>query len=294
LNSRIPAAPNFPEWGLYGFDKRPRARNKHKMQKPYGQPMSDNLATAAHVATALIAFAALFRPDIERLFRRGAVDLHPAGRLEVGFSTFGPTIGLQGTLQAIHRDAFVTYSRVMVERITDNLRHEFQWAIFRPQSLGANLQQAEIASGFLLSVAAPRRFNIQFHDTGTADTFRQSLIDLQKLWIDYLQTNAIVIANVPSGQMRGIYDTFHNVKNAEIAPLFQVIDRQFYWVSGAYRMTLELRTTRPMKTITSNYTFALSETESNTLRLNAIACLLATCNVPDTIFNFAYPVYSRS
>lgn len=262
--------------------------------KPLGQPMSDNLATAAHIATAVIALAAFFRPDIERLFRRGAVDVHPAGRLEVGFSNFGPTIGLQGTLQAIHHDAFVTYSRVTVERVADNLRHEFQWAVFRPQSLAATLQQSEIASGFLLSVAAPRRFNIQFHDTGTADSFRQSLSDLQKLWIAHLQANAIVLANIPAGQIRGIYDTFHNTHNAEIVPLFQVVDRQFYWVPGVYRMTLELRTSRPLKTIASDYTFTLSDAESSSLELNSISCLLATCNVPEIIFNFAYPVYLRA
>jgi hypothetical protein len=41
------------------------------------------LATAA---TAAIAFFALLRPDIERLFRRSraVIDVHPAGRLEVG------------------------------------------------------------------------------------------------------------------------------------------------------------------------------------------------------------------
>lgn len=255
--------------------------------------MSDAWATAAQIATALIALVALFRPDIQRLYRRGAVDVHPAGRLEIGFSTFGPTIGLQGTLQAIHRDAFVTYSRVIVQRVADNLRHEFQWAVFRPQSLAATAQQAEIASGFLLSVAAPRRFNIQFHDAGTADNFRQSLIDLQKLWIAYLQTNAIVLANTPTGQVRGIYDAFSKVHNTEITPLFQTLDRQFYWSHGAYRMTLELQTSRPAKTIIVNYTFALSDAESNSLRLNSIACLLATCNVPEVIFNFAYPSYSR-
>jgi len=138
-------------------------------------------------ATAVIALGALLRPDIERMFqrRRAVIDLHPAGRLEVGFSTFGPTIGLQGTMQAVNGDEFISFSKVTVERVADNLRHEFQWAVFRPQSFSGTPQQTfEIASGFLLTVASPRRFNIQFHDSATADNFRQSLIDLQRLWMN--------------------------------------------------------------------------------------------------------------
>jgi hypothetical protein len=199
-----------------------------------------SIGDLALVATAVIALVALLRPDIERVFqrRRGTIEMHPAGRLEVGFSNYGPTIGVQGTLQAISGDRFIIFSKVTVERVADNLRHEFQWAVFRPQSLSRALEQVEIASGFLLSAAAPRRFSIQFHDSATADNYRQSLIELQQLWRDYLQTQAIDIANIPSAQIRGIYQTFHAARIAEISPIHQVIDRQFYWISGNYRMTL--------------------------------------------------------
>jgi hypothetical protein len=183
------------------------------------------------------------------------IDVHSAGRLEVGFSTFGPTLGLQGTMQALNGDEFISVSKVTVERVADNLRHEFQWAVFRPQSQsfsGTAQQTFEIASGLLLGVAAPRRFNIQFHDSGTADNFRQPLIDLHQLW-----------------------------------------DRQFYWIQGAYRMTFELRTSRPAKSFRFNHTFALSDAESKLLRFNCIGCILTTCNVPDIVYNFAFPVYSR-
>lgn len=166
----------------------------------------------ATAATAAIAFVALLRPDIERLLRsrRAVIDVHSAGRLEVGFSTFGPTLGLQGTMQALNGDEFISVSKVTVERVADNLRHEFQWAVFRPQSQsfsGTAQQTFEIASGLLLGVAAPRRFNIQFHDSGTADNFRQPLIDLHQLWMDYVQAQAIVLANVPAGEMRGTYNS---------------------------------------------------------------------------------------
>ena len=129
--------------------------------------MQWSIGDLALAATAVIALVALLRPDIERLFqrRRAVIDVHSAGRLEVGFSNFGPTLGLQGTMQAINADEFISFSKVIVVSVADNLRHEFQWGVFRPQSFPGTAQQTfEIASGFLLSVASPRRFNIQFHD----------------------------------------------------------------------------------------------------------------------------------
>src|ERR1700730_11315632 len=256
-----------------------------------------SISDLAFAVTALIAFLALVRPDIERVFQRlrATIEMHPAGRLEVGFSNFGPTIGVQCTLQAIGSDEFISFSNVTVERVADNLRHEFQWAVFRPQSFSGTAQQTyELASGFLLGVASPRRFNIQYNDSPTADSFRQSLIDLQRLWMEYLQAHTIVLADLPAAQMRATYNAFHQAHLSEISPLYGVIDRQFYWIQGPYRMTFELRTSRPNKTFTFQYTFTLSDAESQSLRLNCIGCPLATCNVPDIIFNFAYPVYLRA
>lgn len=259
-----------------------------------------SIGDLALAATALIALVALVRPDIERELqrRRAAIEMHPAGRLEVGYSNFGPTIGVQGTLQTIGSDVFISSSKVTVERVTDNLRHEFQWAVFRPQSYStstAQTQQFEIASGFLLSAASPRHYNIQFHDSATADNFRQSLLTLQRLWMAYLQAQGIVLANIQSSQIRGIYDAFHQAHvTTEITPLFDVVDRQFYWNQGTYRMTIEFRTSHPTKRFIFDYTFSLSEAESRSLRLNAVTCCLMICNVPDIIFNFAYPTYQRA
>jgi hypothetical protein len=170
----------------------------------------------------------------------------------------------------------------------------FSGQYFRPQSLSGALEHVEIASGFLLSAAAPRRFSIQFHDSATADNYRQSLIELQQLWRDYLQAQAIEIADLLPTQIRGIYQIFHAAHITEIAPINQVIDRQFYWNAGTYRVTLEIMTSRPAKISTFSYTFALSDAESRSVRLNVIACQMAMCNVPNPIFNFAYPVYLRA
>jgi len=257
---------------------------------------NDDLATAAHAATALIALAALFRPDIERFYHRSraAIEVHPAGGVEVGFSNFGPTIGLQGTLRAVGRDQFISFAVLTVERLADHLRHDFQWAVFRAPSFSTAPQQTfEIAAGFSLNVAAPHRFNIQFHDSTTGERVRQPLTDVQRLWTEYVQAEGIVLRDVPPGQMPATYQTFNEARLPDIAPLFQLIERQFYWIEGAYRLTITLTTSAPTRQYSFNYTFRLSEAESRLLRLNVVGCLQATCNVPNVVFNFVFPQYQR-
>lgn len=257
----------------------------------------DDLRNYATVVAAIIALTALFRPDITRLIERhrSRLDIHPAAasRLEIGFSNFGPTLGLQGTIRAIGSDAFITSGRVIIERIADHLRHDFDWAVFRQLVLSGSPQQGvELASGFALPAQSPRRFNVQFHDTTTAERYRQALNDLQQLWISYLQGQGVVLAGMPPTQLRSLYDAFYIAENAKIANIHQLIDREFYWIAGKYRLKLIVSTSRPEREFIFEYTFELTAAESTIVRLNTVGCLMATCDVPDLIFNFAYPRYT--
>jgi hypothetical protein len=109
--------------------------------------------------------------------------------------------------------------------------------------------------------------------------------------MEYLQGNNIILADVPAGERRTVYDAFHTARSEHILPIFNVIDRNFYWVSGQYRMSLELRTTRPPKNYIRSYAFSLSESDSNLLRVNVITTMLVSCNISQVLFNFAYPEY---
>ena len=69
----------------------------------------------------VIATIALIQPWIyllwKWLFRKPVLQIYPSGTVEVGFSEFGPTIGMYGTLRSEHGDIFVKRMRLRVKNV---------------------------------------------------------------------------------------------------------------------------------------------------------------------------------
>lgn len=64
-----------------------------------------NWSTETWTALAtVLAFVALIQPWLlgawRRLYKRGTVDIHETGKIEIGYSGFGATVGIMGTLRA--------------------------------------------------------------------------------------------------------------------------------------------------------------------------------------------------
>jgi hypothetical protein len=87
----------------------------------------------------IIAAIALAQPWViglfKKCFRRKRVEIYETGTIEIGLSTFGPTVGLFGTLNAIHGDAVVRNMTLKVVRLKDKAEQDFSWGFFDPQSL---------------------------------------------------------------------------------------------------------------------------------------------------------------
>jgi hypothetical protein len=142
-----------------------------------------------------IALIALIAPGLpwayRRWFKKGRVEVHPTGNIEVGYGNFGPSIALQGTLQGIDRDLFIRTISLRVTREADDARHEFEWAVFR-SSRFVNTRPREIAwtlpSSFLLLTSQPFRYNIVFNDAAFRQQYVQPLLDnLRAEWVNRVQ-----------------------------------------------------------------------------------------------------------
>lgn len=139
------------------------------------------IVNAIPVISIVVAVIALFRPEWSGLFRRwrNIVKLYPYSRCEIGFSDFGPTLGIIGTLVVSHQDEFVSSVNVMLKRGRDGASYNFEWAAFRNTNLMKVHEDIQAATGFLLKKNESHKFNILFSDSKTRDEFGHELLSLR-------------------------------------------------------------------------------------------------------------------
>ncbi|HLQ35583.1 MAG TPA: hypothetical protein VK457_23090 [Chloroflexota bacterium] len=145
----------------------------------------------------IIAVVALVQPWARALwrllFQRAQVDIYETGSISVGFGQAGPLLALQGTLRAVHRDVFVREVHVRLTNLRDHSQHQFQWATFWPTTTflgGAAGTYMEIPAGFMLTVAQPHRYNIQFMDFPTYREVETVTRGVNSAWTAALQEPA--------------------------------------------------------------------------------------------------------
>lgn len=236
-------------------------------------------------ATEIVAVIALLQPWViaawRRFVRRGAVEIYPTGTIEIGYSGFGATIGLQGTLRARDRDLFICLIHLELVRERDQYRREFEWGLFRsfrvivgrPQELALALP-----AGFMLITSQPFRYNIQFHDLDLQGDIRPLLEQLQQAWVQ---------ATAAPGGM--VYDQF--AMTPQHVGAYTEVNRRCYWEVGTYRLTLSVETARPDRHFEQTWSFELSQQDVNRLRLNPIVVLWEVCGQPVSQYYFVTARY---
>jgi hypothetical protein len=237
----------------------------------------------AIVALAQVWVIALWR----RFFRKGTLDIHETGVVEVGYSQFGPTVALQGTLRAVNHDQFVQRIQVVITRNRDGAQHWFEWETFRS---GTSLGQMtfETPAGFLVTTNQPQRFNVFFSDHDTRGEVEQALQEAQQGWQEKF------VANPPTNdeERAALYEEYKHE-----APHFNTharLTRLSYWTAGRYRLLLYVITNRPDRQYERQWSFELTEGDEQSLRLNAIPLLMTACGFSDgLVFNFGRAQYEE-
>jgi hypothetical protein len=226
---------------------------------------------------------ALFR----RLFRRGTIDIYPSLRMEIGYAGLGPTVGLTGTLRAVHKDHFVESIQLSVTKQKDDSHHEFDWILFRAGKFaigvgGGSEVTAELISSFMLTTAQPYRYNVLFQDAATQGEMRRHIEHIQAEW-----TKARTAAG-PETAADAVFDAL--VKQGTFTESYTALDRLMYWEAGKYTLVILVNTARPEQAIIDEWQFELTEDDIKTLRLNPFLVVRETCGLAVT-YNFAYPDY---
>ena len=239
-----------------------------------------------------------------RFLHQGTLGVYETANIEIGFSTFGPTVSLLGTLRALNKDIFVRRMKVRVIRTSDKAQHTFTWRAFRPSAvmLGAgSAQSLEIAGSFLVTIAAPRQYNVFFASAAFAAQYEHHVQPLRDAWQLFVEEQIRRVDEQLVGQIAralenpalsaAMFDQFIRAGNA--TNLHAAISNGFFWHSGDYQLEFIIETDGRPDTVTRRWRLSLSADEEQRLRLNVITLIRELCYLP-IVYNFSYKEYSST
>jgi hypothetical protein len=255
---------------------------------------------AGPLAVAVIALAQPWAVGFwNRFIRKAEIDPYETGTVEVGYSSLGATVGLQGVLRAVHRDQFIRDIDLKVVRERDGSTHRFEWAAFRAPSIATDGSQArlETPAGFMLTTASPYRYNIQFYDRELFNEAQGLSQALYPAWQAALLEafGGAIPTGVDAAHLREVADeVYEEFSRQELhVGAYTGLDRLCYWEAGSFSLEMNVNTARPTRTFTRRWKFGLSAQDAATLRGNTILIVQLICGQFTGQFNFAFAQYEE-
>jgi hypothetical protein len=255
--------------------------------------ITEHWADVGTIVSIAIAFAAAFRPELHSLFRPRKIEviLTDSYFVELGFDTFGPTMGLVGTLNNEHSKSVVTKLRVRVA-LPDGGEYVFSPVQNRVQKFGSAFPGGgDVQSTLWLPFLIPDDVAVPFDLLLRNDVANVALTsigyDLGKAWGAYaradLEANQTVLKDADPNREQANH-------NARLIALFNASQQQpfmlqareaiantFPWRPGSYRARLEVEVFDCKRVFASEFNFALSKEQCEQLIANVDRLLAAIC-----------------
>jgi hypothetical protein len=236
----------------------------------------------------------------KRWIVKGRIEFHPAANIEVGFSSFGSTVALPGTLRAVKKEVFVSDMGVTITRLQDQAKHTFTWRAFRSNTFSAASMAPEaidLATSFNLLPTSPRPINVVYASAEFASRYAQQAEQLRAAWqlfvagkMAELGDQAASLVNT-AGFVDALFGEFSHEQAA--LDLYTQISNGFYWQAGRYKLDLGINCASPTNSMHYTWFFELTQDDEQKLRLNALVMMKEICSI-QVIYNFIYKPYASA
>lgn len=262
----------------------------------------ENMTFIEKFGALILAVIALMQPWIlflwKKFIKQGKVKFFETGNLEIGFSSFASTVGINGTLRAIDKDFYVSGISLELTKEKDSSKHYFDWAVFRDTKLslsGKNDRDVELPYGILLTTQSPQRVNIQFHDRKQQEEMRPIYDKLSLNWQNYLDGlfpyEKRRLSQNLENEIYILFDEF--TKTTDSSNAYIELNREFYWEKGNYSLHLNIQTSQPDKLFFKTFNFSLTDEECKYIRYNVITLDDLACGQSRFPWQFAYPNFKK-
>jgi hypothetical protein len=261
------------------------------------------LKTYGTLIIAVYGVIQIWLVALYKKFRKGKISIYKTGFLELGYSSFGPTIAINGTLRAENKDVFVKEIIINVTKHGDSSNRKFEWTTFRPTQIKVDLtspfgQQLmfEIPSSFNVLVNQPFRYHIFFSDRETQSLFAPYLHTVIKDWetnnfLKSIDTIFKEARSVTKDIGESAYKDFLS-NNKTWKDAYDFMKKEFYWTPGKYSMRMIVKSSSPDKTYEdSPRSFYVDELTSRQLETNVEVVLKDICLKKNESYFFGYLKY---
>jgi len=292
----------------------PSATPLESVKTSVSPPVAANILDARKWSTdtwtaiaAIVAFFALVQPWLlafwRRVFNRGTLEIYEAATIEIGFGGFGPSIGLMGTLRAIHKDMFVQSISLHVVKETSLASHDFEWRAFRDPKLSfapRSGQSAEVLfqvpTGFTVSSLQSHRFNVVFSDQAAVQPAVPIFQKLQQEWISRTQKLDLQTSDLNTLRQPAVVAKLRRaLSDLSVSPTYEeavnTLNKLNYWEAGKYHLTMIVQTARPHKTVKESWSFTIPENESLNLQNNVVLTVQEALVPSGVELGFIYVAY---
>lgn len=212
-----------------------------------------------------------------------------SGLTEVGYSHYGPTFAISGTLSALNAIVLVDNISVEVVNLDKKTSHFMDWFAFRPkQHVMGNFSEINLtmASKFTITPEKVYDYNILFVDNNHFSQIKTLLQAIKDAWAEYL---TICVKEKRSIVPETIFADFKKLKL--VIDAHERLKSFVYWNAGKYLIKLRLTTRNPKQFFNIERYLNLTKFDEETLTANTSKIIENICQQPHAPYACATPYF---
>ena len=252
------------------------------------------LSGSVSVLALAIAILALIRYDVVKLFKPLLTDvsLESTGKIEIGFSNYGPTISIPGSLIAKRSESFVVWIDAIVTSPT-GAKNSLSWVFKSP--LSYNFLDGETDLSSFGESACPIYVTpgigshgvFTFSDVNVWQGINEPLFAVTEKINRHVEeiiskedNQNAAQTSLAALQSRVFTQAIADMGEAELLSILQKIESKMFWEAGLNVIEFSITTKHPSKTCLQSHSVYISDEDIVQLRRNTRQVLLSALGRP--------------
>jgi len=227
------------------------------------------------------------KPSWPKFSPQVSLKTYLSDRIEVGYTQFGPILGIAGTMTTQNKIVFVYHIKIDIEHLGDETHHPFDWFSFRPHEFRVGSFTgigSKMASKFMVAPDRPFQYNIVFSDQRRYAEIKNNLKTIKMEW-DYVLADAAKSSKETTYQE--LFQRFLQMPDIVEATAF--LREMSYWREGNYSAKILITTQENKPPMEIDKSFALTNQDAQSLEENALPIIADLCRQPDILYNTSSP-----